>query len=87
MYSLDALKFPELILFQLTLNTQRLPMKKHLVLQGKKKKKRKKQQQKTKQNTSKKKAGNKETQETSWLNVLIPGLLVCFCGNKHFKLK
>lgn len=38
MYSLDALKFPELILFQLTLNTQRLPMKKHLVLQGKKKK-------------------------------------------------
>lgn len=39
MYSQDALKFPELILFQLTLNTQRLPMKMHLVLQGKKKKK------------------------------------------------
>lgn len=50
MYSLDALKFPELILFQLTLNTQRLPMKKHLVLQGKKKKKEKSNNKK--QNTT-----------------------------------
>lgn len=74
MYSLDALKFPELILFQLTLNTQRLPMKKHLVLQGKKKKEKsnnKKQNttlQRRKQETKKHK---KQAGLMSWFQVCL----------------